>query len=635
MKQSRSACLPLLFCLIMMMALLVARGAMADEPAYAAFQSARALASGPAAPAGAPLFVALLAGLGCLGAPIPQAGALLSILGWLLSIVTVYGIGLRFKRPALAVFAAATLALEPTLFQLIGQDTLFMMGWLWGALALAVYKRRLASAFLLTVVAASTLYHVCLALPNPSATLRMNVLRSTFYASLFSGLAWLGGWGVDWAATWMSRLPRHRPDRRALTLSVMAVALIGWGYARGVPARALSGAPHTRERMALWQQAGAWLQEHTPPEAIVWSDAEGVAGYFSDRRVTSVMWPEAPPDYCLALNSLDWQERVSQPWFQEHYRRVYTIANPYDSLAPLAIWRYSPGPFDIGPLLEMDARFGQAQGERIELIHYRLDSTELIPGEAQHLTLTWRATEPVTRALGVSVRLYALDTEQVWAQVDRLAPAGARTVVWPLDRPLTDRYTLPIPQELPPGAFELKVRVYVDKPAHALQELSLARLEAPPWISHEPLRAAHPLTVTFGGEIALTGYSMRPLLADDALVTVERGAHSALRVRLYWRALVAPSASYHVFVHVLTDDNRLVAQHDGIPVNGAYPTYTWQAGQFIVDEHLVPIDANLAPGRYRLQVGLYQIENGERLPVRGLTGQVFPEEVLLARVDVE
>ena len=67
-----------------------------------------------------------------------------------------------------------------------------------------------------------------------------------------------------------------------------------------------------------------------------------------------------------------------------------------------------------------------------------------------------------------------------------------------------------------------------------------------------------------------------------------------------------------------------------------YPTDQWQAGQYILDEHLIPIDAATPPGRYWLKVGLYSPENSERLTARDQAGRQAPDQSLpLIQVDVE
>ncbi len=116
---------------MVVLALLVARGYVPGERAYVAFQSARDLSGLTASP----LYLALLTGAGRLGLSIPQVGMILSVAGWLASIVAVYWISLHLHRPVIAIFAAAALTLEPLLYQMLGQDALFVMGWLWGAAA--------------------------------------------------------------------------------------------------------------------------------------------------------------------------------------------------------------------------------------------------------------------------------------------------------------------------------------------------------------------------------------------------------------------------------------------------------------------------------------------------------------------
>ena len=487
-----------------------------------------------------PLFVALLAGAGKLGLPIPSTGLLLSAAGWLVAIAAVYAIGLRFNRPVMAIFAAGVLVIEPTLPRLIGQGALFVMGWLWVALASLKSQigkptlrpptsdlRNGAAALALVVLAASMIYH---AVHVPATT-----LWACYGPALIPGLALLAGLLLDKLVALTARLPFawRRDERFAFKAVLVALALLGLGYTRGT-AQAWSGASREAavERLALWEQAGLWLQKNTPPESAVWSDDNGALGYFSARRIISAaaLDEERPPDYVVAANSLTWTERISQPWLQERYRRVTAITNPYDSLAPLTIYRYRPSPFDAGPAGSVGAHFG----ENLELLSYRLDSTQLIPGEAQHLTLTWQALQPLPKLINVRVRLYDSASRRVWAEALNTTPANAKSQLWPVGRPLADRYTLEIPHDLPAGAYQVQVQVLraenevvpqtnIEHPIG--DAVTLAQLEAQPWISDTPLTVAHPLTATFGdregGAIELLGYSLQP--ASNSAPVVERG----------------------------------------------------------------------------------------------------------------
>jgi len=74
-----------------------------------------------------------------------------------------------------------------------------------------------------------------------------------------------------------------------------------------------------------------------------------------------------------------------------------------------------------------------------------------------------------------------------------------------------------------------------------------------------------------------------------------------------------PSADYQVFVHLLGAGPEPVAQGDGPPLVGDYPTTMWAPGEVIADPHPVAIPADLPPGRYRLLVGMYDLATMVRL----------------------
>jgi hypothetical protein len=63
---------------------------------------------------------------------------------------------------------------------------------------------------------------------------------------------------------------------------------------------------------------------------------------------------------------------------------------------------------------------------------------------------------------------------------------------------------------------------------------------------------------------------------------------------------------------LLDAEGKLVAQHDGPPNAGQSPTSGWLKGDRVLDEHQIPLPADLPAGEYRLIVGLYDAA-GERL----------------------
>ena len=103
---------------------------------------------------------------------------------------------------------------------------------------------------------------------------------------------------------------------------------------------------------------------------------------------------------------------------------------------------------------------------------------------------------------------------------------------------------------------------------------------------------------------------------SEAAFSARARAGGEVAVRLTWQAVERPSTSYKIFVHLYAPDGRLVAQHDGFPVNEMRPTDSWHPGETITDNHglLLPPDA---PPHLQAVVGIYDPATGERLPLAG------------------
>jgi hypothetical protein len=110
------------------------------------------------------------------------------------------------------------------------------------------------------------------------------------------------------------------------------------------------------------------------------------------------------------------------------------------------------------------------------------------------------------------------------------------------------------------------------------------------------------VTAEFGQELALEGY---------ALSSAELQPGRDLEVSLIWRALEYPATRYTVFLHLIAPDGQRVAQQDELLLGGYYQPTVWPEGSTVIDRHRLALPADLSPGRYRLEVGLYPPEAGE------------------------
>jgi hypothetical protein len=169
------------------------------------------------------------------------------------------------------------------------------------------------------------------------------------------------------------------------------------------------------------------------------------------------------------------------------------------------------------------------------------------------------------------------------------------------------------------------------KPApSALGELADAALAgefdqtATPAAFARSARGSIPIEANFSHLVRLIGY-------DLGLRRAHPGGR--LPVTLYWQALAPIPTSYQIFTH-LESETGLVAQADGVPVCWSYPTDRWRPGQIIADQHAIYLPAEVLPGAYSLQVGLYLADTFERLDVLDQAGNPAGTSVTLTTVKI-
>jgi len=136
---------------------------------------------------------------------------------------------------------------------------------------------------------------------------------------------------------------------------------------------------------------------------------------------------------------------------------------------------------------------------------------------------------------------------------------------------------------------------------------------------HEPeaFPIEHRLDVQLGDHIRLLGYR----LSESELSTGD-----TLTVTLFWQSDGRLALDDHVFVHLLSTDGLLVAQHDSVPGQGERPTWSWRDMEVLQDEHALITDLSLPSGTYVLSVGMYDSLTEVRLPAVSPTGERLAED---------
>ncbi len=107
-------------------------------------------------------------------------------------------------------------------------------------------------------------------------------------------------------------------------------------------------------------------------------------------------------------------------------------------------------------------------------------------------------------------------------------------------------------------------------------------------------------------------------VADQAVIR----PGDVLALTLFWQALQPSSGvaeravpiDYTVFVHLLGQHDRVLAQRDATPGLGSRPTSQWEPGQVVADPYLLALpEAAFTPDEAVWEVGLYDASTGQRL----------------------
>lgn len=86
-----------------------------------------------------------------------------------------------------------------------------------------------------------------------------------------------------------------------------------------------------------------------------------------------------------------------------------------------------------------------------------------------------------------------------------------------------------------------------------------------------------------------------------------------MHLLLVWRLQQALGRDYKLFVHVVDESGRPVAQWDGFPCFNMGRTSQWAVGQPVRDHILMTLPEDMPPGTYSVLTGLYDESTGERL----------------------
>lgn len=278
--------------------------------------------------------------------------------------------------------------------------------------------------------------------------------------------------------------------------------------------------------------------------------------------------------------------------------------------------------------------------EQVRLVGYKADPGELRLGQGLRLETHWQAVTEPTADYALAVDL--VDESGQAAHRWQIKPFTGQhdTGQWHAGEYLRGQQVLILPGDLSPGDYWLRIALLKPggEPLQPAEEApGLAAVDgahvllAAVNVVDRPRRFDLPeipqvLEVRLGRRARLVGYELDVHQAHPG---------DQVALTLYWQALGPMVQPYKVFTHLVDEQGQTVAQHDGTPGNGCCPTHTWAEGEVIVDEHVIPLRANLPAGSYDLVVGLYDEETRDRLPAYDRQGnRLATDSVPIEAVDI-
>ena len=411
---------------------------------------------------------------------------------------------------------------------------------------------------------------------------------------------------------------------------------------------------HTFPRISLreWDTADAFVDglfarfAGRSEGAVLASDWEHLTPYFYRSYVAGEALNAADARPLYVTTSFSWTDAVfghlaASPVYLTNYRR--DIRDLGFRLRPEGdLWRVLEPPAlePVAPQYPLDNVWVD---ERMELLGYDVAETTVVQGGVASVTLYARATTTPTAILMPFARLGTV--EQRWTTDSRhLTPD------WLPGEIIVERYDVYIPYTLSPGTYPL-ILGYTDMTngvaelpfTGGVTTLPLAEITVLPaaGAARQARVLEHALT-NIGNDVALRSARARAGLATRRGIWQEPLALEAgqpLHLTLTWRVLARPRTSYTIFIHLIDANGALAFGHDYTPLGGAFPSYLWfpkwLEGQQVVDPYRLVIPADMPPGQYSLEVGMYEMGSIRRIPQFSLDGTMTGDRFILGPVLIQ
>lgn len=258
-----------------------------------------------------------------------------------------------------------------------------------------------------------------------------------------------------------------------------------------------------------------------------------------------------------------------------------------------------------GRPLELNWQFG----DFARLVSVQPLVSSAVAGEMLPVSVCWQALAQAAEDYPVVLQLIGPENQVVGGRSSYPGLGSYPTSIWEPDKAFCDLMRVDIPADL---ARTLQYHIEVGLVAASGERVRATNADGTPrdhlFASAVRLETAEPRLVIQPPE------GIDPIRLSGANFSAEWQIGTTESVILDWWLAEAVNRDYTVFVHLRdVNSGQNVAQGDGPPLMGWYPTSLWEVGEVVGDIHEVMISADIAPGPYNLVVGWYDPVTGERL----------------------
>jgi hypothetical protein len=389
----------------------------------------------------------------------------------------------------------------------------------------------------------------------------------------------------------------------------------------------------TTEDYSVWlairdSQDQAWT-DYQGPIFRFYPAAHWPVGQMLQQTIRIPLSPAFPPTTFSLTAAVHWrasdQPLVSMAGKYHNQLGQVTLARPTEP----------PSADTLSLQHRNDADFGAI----VRLLGYNLPNDTPRPGHITFIDFYWQALAQPAEDWQQRTRLID-KAGQVWVQETApLGMSGFTVAEWEKGDLIWERVFLALPGQMPPGSYQLEVALldaegaYVPAKEIWRVEESNSIVAGPAYLDSwpmivEPPSMPHRPDAILGGAIRLWGYEI-----ETPVGKVHPGEE--LHVTLVWRDELPVDGDYRVFLHLMDENESLLAQDDGVPANWTRPTTTWRPGEIIVDHYSLKVPADVPASAAYLWVGMYDPGGSGRLPVLGAKPGEPEDRILLDVVIIE